>query len=129
MITSSIYDDKKNLDDGKIDYSEIETYDKYMSLSEAENLKNVEIDDLKKTSKDEYLDNKEKNKIIKKIKTIEETIETIEEENKNLKIKLNNTEIQTNFQKLYEIDELINENEKKIEKLLKEWEELNNLIK
>ena len=129
LITSSIYDVKNPMDEGKIDYSEIEPYDKYMSLSEAENLKNIETNDTKKTSKESFLDNKEKNKILKKIKVIEESIEKHEKNNNDLKISLNDVAIQTDFQKLYEIDELINKNEIKIDNYLKEWEKLNNIIK
>ena len=129
LITSSIYDVKNPMDEGKIDYSEIEPYDKYMSLSEAENLKNIETNDTKKSSKESFLDNKEKNKILKKIKVIEESIEKLEKNNNDLKISLNDVAIQTDFQKLYEIDELINKNEIKIDNYLKEWEKLNNIIK
>ncbi len=129
LITSSIYDVKNPMDEGKIDYSEIEPYDKYMSLSEAENLKNIETNDTKKISKESFIDNKEKNKILKKIKVLEENIEKLEKDNNDLKISLNDVAIQTDFQKLYEIDELINKNEIKIDNYLKEWEELNDLIK
>lgn len=126
-ITSSIYDIKK--EEVGIDYSELEVYDKYRSLSEAEELAKKENEPLqnideKQSSKDAYLDAKEKSKIDRKIKKIEEEIEKIENNIVELNEQLENEDIQSDFEKLYEIQSKIDDNNKKIEKLMNEWEEL-----
>ena len=127
LITSSIYINK-NDDKNKIDYSEIEPYDKYMSLSEAESIK--DLYDLKeeKSAKDTYLDNKEKSKINKKIEKIQIDIKKYEKEILILKNELENKEIQSNFNKLYEIQEKIDSFNENIEELIQEWDELDKIL-
>lgn len=127
-ITSSIFDVKK--EEVGIDYSELEEYDKYRSLSEAEELEKKENEPIEskeeiKSSKDAYLDAKEKNKIERKIKKIEEEISKMEKEIEALNMELSNENIQSDFEKLFEVQTKIEDNNKKTESLMKEWEELN----
>ena len=127
-ITSSVNDVKVEIEG--IDYSALEEYDKYRSLSEAEELAKKENEpeqavEEKQSSKDAYLDAKEKSKIDRKIKKIEEEIEKLEQEIVELNKQLENEDIQSDFEKLYEIQSSIDDNNKKIETLMKEWEELN----
>lgn len=71
-----------------------------------------------------YLMQKEKNKILTKIKKLERDIEEYEVKVKNLNEDLLKEEIYTDYQKVQEIQDEIDELKKKIDNNMKKWEEL-----
>lgn len=76
-----------------------------------------------------YLMQKEKNKVINKINRLEKDIEAYEEEIAILNEELLNEEIYTDYAKLQEIQDKIDELNKKIDKNMEEWEKLQESIK
>ncbi len=76
-----------------------------------------------------YLMQKEKNKVINKINRLEKDIEAYEEKIAILNKELLNEEIYTDYAKLQEIQDKIDELNKKIDKNMEEWEKLQESIK
>ncbi|HBC84121.1 MAG TPA: hypothetical protein DCZ30_01325 [Clostridiales bacterium] len=76
-----------------------------------------------------YLMQKEKNKVINKINRLEKDIEAYEEKIAILNEELLNEEIYTDYAKLQEIQDKIDELNKKIDKNMEEWEKLQESIK
>lgn len=76
-----------------------------------------------------YLMQKEKNKVINKINRLEKDIEAYEEEIAILNEELLNEEIYTDYAKLQEVQDKIDELNKKIDNSMEEWEKLQESIK
>ena len=81
-----------------------------------------------KSSKNQYLLNKENNKRKNKMNKIEQEIEEKEEEIKKIENEMKKEENSTDYVKLAELQDKIQELENEIEKKMEEWEELNNLL-
>lgn len=77
-----------------------------------------------KTVNNTYLMQKEKNKILTKIKKLERDIDTYEEEAKKLNEELLKEEIYTNYEEVQKIQNEIDELKKKIDNNMEMWEEL-----
>lgn len=106
------------------------TYEEYMQKRENESVNLLkENTKIKKSTNNDYLENKEKNRVKTKIKRLENEIEKCEEEIKNISAKMQQEDICTNYIKLSELQEQIDELNLKIEKHMQEWEKLNNYLK
>ena len=81
-----------------------------------------------KSSKNQYLLNKEKTKRKNKMIKLEKEIESLEDEITKLKSEMQKQENATDYIKLNEFQEQINKLNDDIERKMQEWEELNNLI-
>ena len=81
-----------------------------------------------KSSKNQYLLNKENNKRKNKMNKIEKEIEEKEQEIKSIEEEMKKEENATDYVKLAELQDKIQEINKDIEKKMEEWEELNNLV-
>ena len=81
-----------------------------------------------KSSKNQYLLNKENNKRKNKMNKIEKEIEEKEQEIKTIEEEMKKEENATDYVKLAELQDKIQEINKDIEKKMEEWEELNNLV-
>lgn len=81
-----------------------------------------------KTVNNTYLMQKEKNKILTKIKKLERDIDTYEEEAKKLNEELLKEEIYTNYEEVQKIQNEIDELKKKIDDNMEMWEELQKNI-
>ncbi len=81
-----------------------------------------------KTVNNTYLMQKEKNKILTKIKKLERDIDTYEEEAKKLNEELLKEEIYTNYEEVQKIQNEIDELKKKIDNNMEMWEELQKNI-
>lgn len=81
-----------------------------------------------KSSKNQYLLNKENNKRKNKMNKIEKDIEEKEQEIKTIEDEMKKEENATDYVKLAELQDKIQEIETEIEKKMEEWEELNNLV-
>lgn len=81
-----------------------------------------------KTANNTYLMQKEKNKILTKIKKLERDIDTYEEEAKKLNEELLKEEIYTNYEEVQKIQNEIDELKKKIDNNMEMWEELQKNI-
>lgn len=81
-----------------------------------------------KTVNNTYLMQKEKNKILTKIKKLERDIDTYEEEAKKLNEELLKEEIYTNYEEVQKIQSEIDELKKKIDNNMEMWEELQKNI-
>ena len=104
---------------------EQEKIDSYNS----ENSNKENSDTLKqKSSKNQYLLNKENSKRKNKMNKIEKEIEEKEEEIKAIEDEMKKEENSTDYVKLAELQDKIQEINKDIEKKMEEWEELNNLL-
>ena len=91
------------------------------------NKQNVEIVD-KSSSKSNYFENKERNKIKTKIKRIEADIEKYENRIEELKTEMQKPENCTNYTKLAGFQKEIDDINEKLENKMIEWEELNSSI-
>ena len=81
-----------------------------------------------KSSKNQYLLNKENNKRKNRMEKIEKEIEQKEQEIKIIENEMQKEENSTDYMKLNELQSKIEEINKKIEEKIREWEALNNLI-
>ncbi len=81
-----------------------------------------------KTVNNTYLMQKEKNKILTKIKKLERDIDTYEEKAKKLNEELLKEEIYTNYEEVQKIQNEIDELKKKIDNNMEMWEELQKNI-
>ena len=102
--------------------------EKIGSLSNENNKKENETVFQEKSSKNQYLLNKENNKRKNKMNKIEKEIEEKEEEIKSIENEMKKEENATDYVKLAELQDKIQEINKDIEKKMEEWEELNNLL-
>ena len=82
-----------------------------------------------KSSKNQYLLNKENNKRKNRMEKIEKEIEQKEHEIKIIENEMKKEENATDYMKLAELQDKIQEIESKIEKKIEDWEKLNNLLK
>ena len=82
-----------------------------------------------KSSKNQYLLNKENNKRKNRMEKIEKEIEQKEQEIKIIENEMKKEENATDYMKLAELQDKIQEIESKIEKKIEDWEKLNNLLK
>ncbi len=115
------------------------TYDEYQEWKE-KNKQQEELDnsnDIKKSdnsenkeksSKNQYLLNKENTKRKNKMKKLEEEINKKEEEIKLIESEMQKEEISTDYVKLEELQEKIQKLNNEIEEKMIEWEYLNNLV-
>ena len=81
-----------------------------------------------KSSKNQYLLNKENNKRKNRMEKIEKEIEQKEQEIKIIENEMQKEENSTDYMKLNELQSKIEEINKKIEEKIREWEALNNLV-
>ena len=114
------------------DYEEFEEYkekNKDLEQISSDNTGKKNADDNKeKSSKNQYLLNKENNKRKNKMDKIEKEIEEKEEEIKTIKDEMKKEENSTDYVKLAELEDKIQEINNEIEEKMLEWEELNKLI-
>ena len=82
-----------------------------------------------KSSKNQYLLNKENNKRKNRMEKIEKEIEQKEQEIEIIENEMKREENATDYMKLAELQDKIQEIESKIEKKIEDWEKLNNLLK
>lgn len=108
--------DKVTYFDGK--YNEYEE-----CIVEEEQEKVIEVKK-EKIVNNTYLMQKEKNKILTKIKKLERDIDTYEEEVKSLNEELLKEEIYTDYTKVQEVQNRIDELREKIDNNMEKWEEL-----
>ncbi|MBO5005739.1 MAG: ABC-F type ribosomal protection protein [Clostridia bacterium] len=104
---------------------------KYSEYEESREDKQEKVIEVKKEKvvNNLYLMQKEKNKVINKIHRLEKDIEAYEEKIAILNEELLNEEIYTDYAKLQEIQDKIDELNKKIDKNMEEWEKLQESIK
>ncbi len=109
-------------------YKEYQEY-KENNKEQFETNKDVDIKQRQeKSSKNQYLLNKEKTKRKNKMIKLEKEIESLEDEITKLKSEMQKQENATDYIKLNEFQEQINKLNDDIERKMQEWEELNNLI-
>ena len=115
------------------------TYDEYQEYKEKnkkqkkfDNINEIKksnnIENKEKSSKNQYLLNKENTKRKNKMKKIEEEINKKEEEIKLVENEMQKEEISTDYVKLEELQEKIQKLNNEIEEKMIEWEDLNNLV-
>ncbi len=103
--------------------------EKIDSYNNNENNKKENVNGFKeKSSKNQYLLNKENNRRKNKMNKIEKEIEEKEQEIKLIEDEMKKEENSTDYVKLAELQNKIQEINKDIEKKMEEWEELNNLL-
>ena len=105
------------------------TYQEYMQIrkgNEKEDEKNVNIKE-KKTN-NQYLENKEKNRVQGKIKRLEKEIEEREAKVERLHEEMSSEEICTSYVKLAELQSQVDELEKEIEEKMDLWQELSSSL-
>lgn len=101
------------------------TYQEYMQIrkdNEKDDEKNVNIKE-KKTN-NQYLENKERNRVQGKIKRLEKEIEEREAKVERLHEEMSSEEICTSYVKLAELQSQVDELEKEIEEKMDLWQEL-----
>lgn len=105
------------------------TYQEYMQIrkdNEKEDEKNVTIKE-KKTN-NQYLENKERNRVQGKIKRLEKEIEEKEAKVERLHEEMSSEEICTSYVKLAELQSQVDELEKEIEEKMDLWQELSSSL-
>lgn len=105
------------------------TYQEYMQIrkgNEKEDEKNVTIKE-KKTN-NQYLENKERNRVQGKIKRLEKEIEEREVKVERLHEEMSSEEICTSYVKLAELQSQVDELEKEIEEKMDLWQELSSSL-
>ena len=105
------------------------TYQEYMQIrkdNEKEDEKNVTIKE-KKTN-NQYLENKERNRVQGKIKRLEKEIEEREAKVERLHEEMSSEEICTSYVKLAELQSQVDELEKEIEEKMDLWQELSSSL-
>lgn len=105
------------------------TYQEYMQIrkgNEKEDEKNVNIKE-KKTN-NQYLENKERNRVQGKIKRLEKEIEEREVKVERLHEEMSSEEICTSYVKLAELQSQVDELEKEIEEKMDLWQELSSSL-
>lgn len=105
------------------------TYQEYMQIrkgNEKEDEKNVNIKE-KKTN-NQYLENKERNRVQGKIKRLEKEIEEREAKVERLHEEMSSEEICTSYVKLAELQSQVDELEKEIEEKMDLWQELSSSL-
>lgn len=105
------------------------TYQEYMQIrkdNEKDDEKNVTIKE-KKTN-NQYLENKERNRVQGKIKRLEKEIEEREVKVERLHEEMSSEEICTSYVKLAELQSQVDELEKEIEEKMDLWQELSSSL-
>lgn len=105
------------------------TYQEYMQIrkdNEKDDEKNVTIKE-KKTN-NQYLENKERNRVQGKIKRLEKEIEEREAKVERLHEEMSSEEICTSYVKLAELQSQVDELEKEIEEKMDLWQELSSSL-
>ena len=105
------------------------TYQEYMQIrkdNEKDDEKNVNIKE-KKTN-NQYLENKERNRVQGKIKRLEKEIEEKEAKVERLHEEMSSEEICTSYVKLAELQSQVDELEKEIEEKMDLWQELSSSL-
>ena len=105
------------------------TYQEYMQIrkdNEKDDEKNVNIKE-KKTN-NQYLENKERNRVQGKIKRLEKEIEEREVKVERLHEEMSSEEICTSYVKLAELQSQVDELEKEIEEKMDLWQELSSSL-
>ena len=105
------------------------TYQEYMQIrkdNEKDDEKNVNIKE-KKTN-NQYLENKERNRVQGKIKRLEKEIEEREAKVERLHEEMSSEEICTSYVKLAELQSQVDELEKEIEEKMDLWQELSSSL-
>lgn len=111
------------------------TYAEYMEHKQKEE-QHQEKEPIKKDTssknnekkQNQYLINKENNRIKNKMSKLENAIEETENEIKNIEAEMLKEENSTNYVKLKELQDLIHDKNKEIEEKMMEWEELSKKI-
>ena len=106
---------------------EIEERSKNRNENKKENEVNFIENNKERSSKEQYLLNKEITKRKNKMKKLEEEIENIEKQIEEIETEMQRKENITNYVKLNDLQKEKEELNKKIEDKMIEWEELNNL--
>lgn len=104
------------------------TYESYENTKSGEVEEKRIVEKKEKTVNNTYLMQKEKNKIITRIKKIERDITELENKVTELNEELLKEEVYTNYEKLTEVQNKIQNLNEKIENNMNEWEELNFII-
>ena len=105
------------------------TYQEYMQIrkdNEKDDEKNVNIKE--KKTKNQYLENKERNRVQGKIKRLEKEIEEREVKVERLHEEMSSEEICTSYVKLAELQSQVDELEKEIEEKMDLWQELSSSL-
>ena len=100
-------------------------YCKYKDNINVENISEKKIDDKEKKTNNQYFKDKENARRKNRIKKLEIEIEEGENKIKLLKLEMEDTNNCTDYMKLKELQEKIQEIEQEIENKMLEWEELN----
>ena len=101
-----------------------EQYCEYKESKKVEEIAQEEINIKKKSTNNQYVQNKENTKRINKMNKIEKEIEQKEEKIRELRIQMESENICTDFVKLKELQDEIDNIEQEIEIKMTEWEEL-----
>lgn len=104
------------------------TYESYENTKSGDIEEKRIVEKKEKTVNNTYLMQKEKNKIITRIKKIERDITELENKVTELNEELLKEEVYTNYEKLTEVQNKIQNLNEKIENNMNEWEELNYII-
>lgn len=104
------------------------TYESYENTKYGDIEEKRIVEKKEKTVNNTYLMQKEKNKIITRIKKIERDITELENKVTELNEELLKEEVYTNYEKLTEVQNKIQNLNEKIENNMNEWEELNFII-
>lgn len=104
------------------------TYESYENTKSGDIEEKRIVEKKEKTVNNTYLMQKEKNKIITRIKKIERDITELENKVTELNEELLKEEVYTNYEKLTEVQNKIQNLNEKIENNMNEWEELNFII-
>lgn len=104
------------------------TYESYENSKSGDIEEKLIVEKKEKTVNNTYLMQKEKNKIITRIKKIERDITELENKVTELNEELLKEEVYTNYEKLTEVQNKIQNLNEKIENNMNEWEELNFII-
>lgn len=104
------------------------TYESHENTKSGDVEEKCIVEKKEKTVNNTYLMQKEKNKIITRIKKIERDITELENKVTELNEELLKEEVYTNYEKLTEVQNKIQNLNEKIENNMNEWEELNFII-
>lgn len=104
------------------------TYEEYLQKRIEPEKIEEEKNKREKPKNNQYLENKEKNRIKNKITKLENEIQQKEEEIELLENEMKNDQISTDYVKLQEIQDNIQELNKEIEEKMEEWEKLSSSV-
>lgn len=114
--------------DGTYEEYEEDLYEEIMRDNNKKENNLEKLENKEKTANNTYLMKKEKNKINVRIKKIERDITDLDNKLKELNIAISDEKIYSDYEKLSELQEQIEEVNKCIEDNMIEWEKLQNMI-